>query len=539
LSGPAPGAAGDRATGALAPAAGGVRLARAATLLAVTTVASRGLGLVREVIVAALFGASDAKAAYVIGYYVPFFVQRLLIGGTLSIVLIPTLADLIARRDEAELGRVTSYLFTAVLVLGVVMVVAGQLLAPSLIRLAAPGFAERPGQLELTISLTRVNFLSMFFLALAVFATAYLQALQRFVVPSLAPLIFNIVTIAGTVWLGPRMGIMGLAVAWIAGAAAQFFVQAPALSRLGFQYRIAFAWDHPAVRRVGRLALPAMFGLAIVEINAYVGRFFASLLPAAPGVNAVAALDYAFQVVQAPVGILAISVATVLFPGMSQIAASGDRDRLSETTSLGLRSLVFLVLPISAALILFSIPFVQLIFQRGQFGPAATTEVAGCLAAYAVGLVPMAAYYVITRTFYALHDMRTPVMIGLVAVVLNAILDYVLMRVMGVAGIALATALVTFVNVSLLMGAVGRRVGGLDGRRIALSAFRVIVAAAVAFGVALVLVHFIPVNPAARGLERLLVLGAAMGVAAVVYLAVCAVLRVEELSFLKDLVRRR
>lgn len=521
------------------PAAGGVRLVRAATLLAVATVASRGLGLVREVIVAALFGASDAKAAYVIGYYVPFFVQRLLIGGTLSIVLIPTLADAIARRDEEELGRVTSYLFTAVVVLGVVMVAVGELLAPWLIQLAAPGFAAQPGQLELTTSLTRVNFLSMFFLALAVFATAYLQALQRFVASAIAPLVFNIVTIAGTVWLGPRLGIMGLAFAWIAGAAAQFLAQAPALYGLGFRYRFAFRWDHPAIRTVGRLALPAMFGLAIVEINAYVGRFFASLLPVTPGVNAVAALDYAFQVVQAPVGILAISVATVLFPGMSQVAATGDRVKLGQTTSVGLRSLLFLVVPVSAVFVVFAVPLVGLVFQRGEFGPNATTAVSACLAAYALGLVPMAAYYVITRTFYALQDMRTPVVIGVAMVGLNAVLDYALMRIMGVAGIALATALVTFVNVGLLTGALRRRVGGLEGRRTVVTTARVIFATAVALAVAVPVSRLVHAGPASTAFHRLIVLGAGMGTAAAVYLAVCAVLHVEELSLLRDLVRRR
>jgi putative peptidoglycan lipid II flippase len=332
-------------------------------------------------------------------------------------------------------------------------------------QLAAPGFAGRPGQLRLTTSLTRINFLAMFFLALAIFATAYLQALQRCVAPAIAPLVFNVVTIAGTVWLGPRLGIVGLAVAWVAGAAAQFLAQIPALHRQGLRYRLTIDWRHPAIRTVGRLALPAMFGLAVVEINAYVGRFFASLLPATPGVNAVAALDYAFEVVQAPVGILAISVATVLFPGMSQIAATGDRVKLSQTTSLGLRSLLFLVLPVSAAFVVFAVPLVGLVFQRGEFGPAATAAVAACLAAYAAGLVPMAAYYVITRTFYALHDMRTPVAIGVAMVGLNAILDYVLCRSWGCRYRARHGARRS--STWPADCALRRRVGGLDGRRAA------------------------------------------------------------------------
>jgi putative peptidoglycan lipid II flippase len=523
----------------LLPVAGGVRrLARAASFLAGTTVVSRILGLVREIIVAALFGASDAKAAYVIGYYVPFFVQRLLLGGTLSIVFIPTMAETVARGDAGEIQHLTTQLFSAVVAIGLAMVVVGQLAAPLLVPVAAPGFMADPEQLALTIALTRLNFLSMFFLALSVFATAYLQARNRFTAPAVAPLIFNVVTILGTLWLGPRMGITGLAVAWIAGTAAQFLSQAAALHHAGFRYRLSFRWTHPAMRTVARLALPAMLGLAIVEINAYVGRFLASLLPAAPGVNAVAALDYAYSIAQAPVGILAISVATVLFPGMSQLAASGDRGALARTTALGLRSVVFLMLPVSAGLMLFATPIVRLMFERGQFDSSATAVVAGCLVAYAAGLVPMAAYYVVTRTYYALQNMRTPVATGAGMVALNAALAYALMRAFGVAGIALATAIVSFVNMGLLLWLLRRHLDPLGGRRILAGAVRV----GLATGLAMIvwwLVMRIPVwgvLPGGAGEAARLALAAGAGAA--VYLIGCVVLRVEEVELLRALLRR-
>lgn len=507
--------------------------------MAGATVGSRVLGLFREIVVAAMFGASDARAAFVIGYYVPFFVQRLLIGGTLSIVLIPTVSDALTRGDESELRQVTSRLFTLVLTFGVGMVAVGLLAAPALVRLAAPGFAGDPVQLARTVALTRVNFLAMFFLALSVFATAYLQALRRFTAPALAPLAFNVAIIAGTVMLGPRMGITGLAVAWVAGTAIQFLVQAPALHAAGFRYRPDFDWSHPAIRTLRRLALPAMLGLAIVEINAYVGRFFASLLPAATGVNAVAALDYAYEIVQAPVGILAISVATVLFPGMSQLAAAGDRVGLRHTTSLGLRTLLFLTVPVSFGLVVFARPLVQLVFERGEFGPVATAAVAACLAAYATGLVPVAAYYIVTRTFYSLKNMRTPVFVGGAMVFLNAVLAYAFMQRMGVAGIALASAATAFANVGLLLWMLGRELGPLDAGRIMGTTGRVLVAAAAAVWVGW--------GIAQRGLtdgrfvERadLLVLSLGVVAAILVYLAACALLRVEEVALVRGLLRRR
>jgi putative peptidoglycan lipid II flippase len=353
-----------------------------------------------------------------------------------------------------------------------------------------------------------------------------------------APLVFNVLTILGTVWLGPRMGITGLAVAWIIGTVVQFLAQAPALNAAGFRYHLTAHWSHPAMRTVGRLALPAMLGLAIVEINAYVGRFFASLLPAAPGVNAVAALDYAYAIAQAPVGILAISVATVLFPGMSQLAAAGDRPALSRTTVLGLRSVLFLMLPVSAALVLFPVPVVRVMFERGEFSTAATAAVSSCLAAYAAGLVPMAAYYVTTRTFYALHNMRTPVMTGAGMVLLNAALAYSLMQVFGVAGIALATTIVGFLNVGLLVWLLRRSLEQLEVGRLVAGALRIGLATVVAMALWwLAMRANLPGLAPGRFAEALrLFLGGGLAVGA--YLAVCLALRVDEIRLLRSMVRR-
>lgn len=508
-------------------------------MLAAATVGSRALGLIREVVVAALFGASDAKAAYVIGYYVPFFVQRLLIGGTLSIVLIPTLAEALARGDPAEIQAVASRLFTAVLAAGLAMVAAGVLLAPALVRLAAPGFAADPAQLSLTVQLTRINFLAMFFLALAIFATAFLQARRRFAPPAAAPLVFNVVIIAGTLWLGPRIGIVGLSVAWIGGTAAQFLVQVPALRAGGFRFRWIPDWSHPAIRTVRRLAVPAMVGLAVVEINAYVGRFLASLLTGPPGVNAVAVLDYAFEMVQAPVGILAISVATVLFPGMSEQAAAGDRAALRRTTSLGVRAMLFLTLPVSVGLVVFARPVVRLVFERGEFGPSTTAAVSACMAAYAVGLTPMAAYYVVTRAYYAMRDMRTPVAVGAAMVGLNAVLAYTFMQAWGVAGIALAAAAAALANVAALLGILSARLGPLEGRRIIGTGLRVGAATALAVGAGWLLAVSGILRPGPGWPAEAMVLASAGTGAVLVYLGACVLLRVEEVGLLRGLVSGR
>ncbi|HET6781677.1 MAG TPA: murein biosynthesis integral membrane protein MurJ [bacterium] len=513
-----------------------MRLARTASLIAAATVASRVLGLIREIVTAWLFGATNAKAAYVIAYYIPFFVQRLLLGGTLSIVFIPTISRYLAQRDEREARAVSGILFTLVFGIGMLMVIAGQVLAPLIIPLAAPGFAASPGLVTLAVQLTRIIFLAMLFLALSVFVTGYLQAHQEFTVPALAPLVFNVVIIGGTLLLGPAIGIQGLAISWILGTAAQFLVQLPSARRRGLRM-LPLDLRHPAVGELGKLAVPAMLGLAVVEINAYVGRFFASLLPLTPGVNAVAVLDYAYEVIQAPVGIFAISIATALFPLLSWHAAADNTAELRTTTSLGLRATLFAIAPVAAIAIVMREPLIQLLFERGQFTAEATRAVAAAMAGYAIGLPAIAVYYVVTRTFYALHDMATPVRVGIFVIVLNAMLDYLLMRWLGAPGIALATAIVSTLNVGALLWILRGRLSGLEGRRLTRAAIRIGASAVLSAVAMLGILQILPESGGAAGAGLRIAIGAAGGGA--VYLAACRLLSVEELRVVRELIGRR
>ena len=500
--------------------------------------ASRLLGLLREIVAAALFGASNEKAAYVIGYYLPFFFQRLLLGGTLSIVFIPTITEYLTRGERAETERVTATLFNLILLLGAAMVLLGEVLAPLLVRLAAPGFAAQ-GLIPLAIELTRIIFIAMFFLALAVYATGFLQAHQHFTVPALAPLLFNLVIIGGTLWLGPRIGITGLAIAWVGGTAAQFAMQWPAMRRAGFRYRPLLNLRHPAVRKFVRLAVPAMLGLAVLEVNAYVSRFFASFLPPGPGVNAVAVLDYAYEVMQAPVGIIAVSIATAVFPTLARQAAEQDSAGLRATTAFGLRMVLVLTLPVLALVLALADPLVRLLFQRGEFTSGATAAVAAALRGYTLGLGAVAAYYIITRAFYALQDMATPVKVGGGMILFNAVLAFLLMRPLGATGIALATSIVNVTNAALLLWLLRRRLGTFEGRRTFVTGARAS-AAAVLAGLAAAGVSVYAAGwfgPDTLSTALLLVVAAGLGMG--IYLLASWALRVEEIRAVRDLLLRR
>ncbi len=525
---------GETDLAAARPAAAARGLARAASVIAVGTIASRALGLVRDVLIAALFGATSVKSAFVIAYSLPFFIQRLFLGGTLSIVFIPAITQVLMRGDEEETRRVVSSTFALVLLIGLAMVASGVLAAPVLVPVAAPGYLRTNPQVLVTaVGLTRVMFVSMVFLALSGFATGYLNAHRQFTVPAVAPLVFNVVIIAGVLALSRRIGIFGVAASFLLGWAAQLLVQLPAARRAGLRLSPRIDLAHPAIREMGRLAVPAMLGLAVIEINSNVDRFFASFLPAQPGVDYVAVLDYAFQLVQAPVSIFAVSLATALFPTMARHEAGSGPEALRETTALGLRGVLFTMTPIMAAMLAMSHLIVRVVFQRGAFAPAATSAVAWGLVGFAVGTVPYAAYYIVTRTYYALHDTRTPVRIGVYMIALNAVGDVVLMRWLGHTGIALSTSLVAIANVGWLLILLRVRLGGLGGRAIAATAARTgIAAAALVLAVLGTLRALGPFVDPARFGGAALELAGALAAGGAAYLAVCALLGVQELALL-------
>jgi putative peptidoglycan lipid II flippase len=514
------------------------RLAQAAGMIAASTVASRGLGLVRDILIAALFGATSAKSAFVIAYSLPFFIQRLFMGGILSIVFIPSISSVLVKGDHEEIRRVVTTTLNLVLIIGLAMAAGGVLAAPVLVPLAAPGYLRtNPAVLASAIGLTRIMFVSMIFLALSAFVTGFLNAHHRFGAPALAPLVFNLVIIGTVAVLAPRWGIRGVAVSFLLGWAAQFAVQLPDARRVGLRWGRVLDLGHPVIREMGRLAVPAMLGLAVIEINANVDRFFASFLPPRPAVDYVAVLDYAFTINQAPVSIFALSLATALFPTMARRAVEGPGP-LRESTSLGLRAILFTMVPVTAVMLTLSDPLVRVVFQRGAFDPRATHAVALGLVGFAVGSVAYAGYYVVTRTFYALHDTRTPVRIGVYMILLNGVADVVLMRWLGHTGIALSTSLVAVTNLWLLLAVLARRLGGLDARAICRTAARTGMAglalAAASLGTLRMVGTFVDAATFAGSATQL---GTALVAGGAVYLGMCALLGVPELSLLQPLVR--
>ncbi|MCU0521256.1 MAG: murein biosynthesis integral membrane protein MurJ [Anaerolineae bacterium] len=456
------------------------QVARAAALVMAAFAVSRLLGLVRQVVFGAYYGTGPEMDAYVAAVSIPDAIFLVVAGGALGSAFIPLFTGRLARGEAGSAWRLGSAVVTLLVLLVAPVSLFCILFAPWLVDVVvAP--ALPPDVQARTVDLMRVMLLSPTIFGVSGVVMGALNAHQHFLLPAIAPIVYNVGLIAGALWGGlTPVGAMGASIGMVAGAAGHLLVQVPGLRRYG-------AWFHPTlgrgdagVREVGRLILPRMLGMAAAQINIIVTRNLASRL----GLGAISTLEYAWRIMLLPQGIFAQAVGTAVFPTFSQQAALGQVDALRKTLINALRTLMALTVPASVGMVLLGEPLVTLLFERGAFQAESTRAVAWALGFFAVGLVGHSALEILGRAFYALQDTWTPAGAATVSVVLNGLLGLTLPRYFGqlgllpLGGLALATALAALVEMSILLVLIRARLGALRGRELIVTALRVILASA-------------------------------------------------------------
>jgi putative peptidoglycan lipid II flippase len=440
-------------------------LARSTMLLVVTTVISRMLGLVREIMVAKLYGATGDTDAFFFAYNIPELVRTLLISGALSSVFIPIFSEFRQKSGEDRAKRMSGQVFGFVLLLSVGITVIGIVIAPLIIYLAQ---VIGLGQVEenifkLTIDLTRMVFPILIFIALSGLCQGILNSLGNFRTPAFAPFFFNIVIIAILVTedlISPNARIQVAAIAFVAGAFAQLLYQIPRLRRDGIRITLRVNFRDPVYGRLMALAPAAMMGYATMVVNSFVDKSIAySFAP-----KHLSYLTYGFRVEQLPFSVFGVSVATALFPTISLYLTEGRLQDFKRATSAGVRILIFTIVPAMVVFLSLKRAVVMLLFERGAFAPEATIGSADALFMYTLGIVPASLLLLISRVFFAGQDMKTPLKAGLVMVALNFVLDIWFSQPwglgMGFKGIALCTSIVAFINLGILVFILDKRYGG-------------------------------------------------------------------------------
>jgi putative peptidoglycan lipid II flippase len=469
----------------------GEGIARYAGLTSMATLASRLLGLARDQVLAALFGAGNEMDAFVVAFRIPNLTRDLFAEGAMSAAFVPTFTRQLTLRGRRDAWRLGNNVLNALLMTTGLLVVAGIVCARPLVELYAGDFASVPGKLDLTVRLTRVvlPFLTMVVVAAAVMGM--LNSLHHYFVPALSPAMFNVATIAGAftlVPLMPRLGlppIMGIAFAALAGGIGQVAIQWPSLRREGFRYERIFDPRDPELRRVLLLMGPGTIGLAATQVNLFVN----TLLATSQGTGAASWLTYAFRLMYLPIGLFGVSIGTAVLPAVSRHATVGDTAGIRHTVSRGLAMMLMLNVPATLGLIVLATPIVQLLFERGHFLPADTAATAAAVRLYAVGLAGYSAVRIASPTFYAIGESRTPAIVSAGVIVVNVVASLALVRTIGFQGLALSTSIAAITNAAVLLWLLRRRLGGLQGRYLLVTLVKVTISAVVMAVAAVAIQH--------------------------------------------------
>jgi len=464
--------------------------------VSLAVMASRVLGLMREMVFAYFFGASKSFAndAYVIAFRIPNLLRDLFAEGALSSAFVPVFSEYLVKRDEKEAFRLSNLVSTAlVLVLGT-LVVLGIIFASPIVAFIAPGFQSDPEKFALTVRMTRIMMPFILLVALAAQAMGVLNARGRFGIPAMASAFFNVGSIIGGIALAalladptfahplraivehPTEGIIGMAYGVLIGGFLQYAVQWPSLARAGFRFRPMLSFRDEGVRRIFRLMGPAIIGGAAVQVNILINSNFASNIP---GTGPVSWLSYSIRLMQFPIGVFGVAIATATLPAISRHAANAAVDDFRHTLASSIRLAFLLTIPSAIGLIVLSRPIIALIYQRGHFTANDTDHTAAALAFYAIGLAGYSAIKILAPAFYALGDSRKPMIISLLSMVMNYGMNWLLVSRFQERGLALSTSAVALLNFALLYGFMQRRIHGLEGRKTAITVGKIVLASIV------------------------------------------------------------
>ena len=445
----------------------GRKLLRSSLVVGAMTMISRVAGLVRDVVLASLVGASGNADAFFVAFRIPQFLRRLFAEGAFSQAFVPVLSEYRARRPEHEVKALVdavSGVLGAALLAVTALAVLG---APVVALVFAPGFAQMAGKLALTGDLIRITFPYLFFISMTGFLGAVLNAYSRFAVPAFTPVFLNLTLIAGALVGGRYVAEPAFALAWavfVAGLV-QLVFQLPFVARIHMLPRPSFQLRHEGVRRVLKLMLPALFGVSVSQINLLLDTVLASFLPE----GSVSWLYYAERLSELPLGVFGIAIATVILPGLSREHATESAAGYRHTLDWAISMICMIGLPAGAALLLLAEPILATLFQYGALTPRDVFMASLSLSGLAFGLPAFMLIKVLATAFYSRQDTRTPVKIGIIAMVANMVLNLLFVLPLhflwqvGHMGLALATALAAYVNAGLLMrGLTGRGIYALD-----------------------------------------------------------------------------
>lgn len=423
-------------------------LLRSTAVVSGMTFISRILGFIRDVVYARFFGAGMDTDAFFVAFKIPNFMRRLFAEGAFSQAFVPVFSQYRTQRHHDELQELVDRVAGTLGLILFAVTATGVFAAPVLIWIFAPGFVDDPDKYALTVEMLRITFPYLLFISLTAFAGGILNSCGRFAVPALTPVLLNICLIVAAVWISPYLEEPVMALAWgvfVAGLI-QLLFQIPYLKALKLLPHPRWGWYSEGVQRILRLMLPALFGSSVAQVNLLFDTLLASFLVT----GSVSWLYYSDRLVEFPLGIFGVALATVILPSLSQKHAAASSEAFSHTLDWALRWVLLIGTPATVALMILSGPLLSALFQYGEFGAEDVRMASRSLMAYSLGLLAFMLVKVLAPGFYARQDTRTPVRIGIIAMLSNMVFNVILIFPLAHVGLALATSLSSYLNAGLL-----------------------------------------------------------------------------------------
>ncbi len=508
----------------------------AAFIISLAGIASRILGLLRDRILASQFGAGDTLDIYYAAFRIPDLVYNLLVLGALSAAFIPVFTGLVSRGDKKEAWRLSSGMLTlGVIVISLLSVILA-ILAPYLMKLITPGFSEI--KTAEAVMFTRIMFLSPLLLGISAIFGGMLVSFKKFLVYSMAPIMYNIGIIIGAVFFVKIMGPIGLAWGVVLGAGLHMIIQYPAIKHSGFKYKliISEAIKNSDLRRVVRLMIPRTMGVAANQINLLIITIFASML----ATGSLTVFNFANNIQSAPLGLFGIAFAIAVFPTLSSFAAKGNKKEFVKNFSQAFRQIMFFIIPLSVFIVILRAQLVRVVLGAGKFDwedTILTFEVLGILALslFAQSLIPLLA-----RSFYALQNTKTPFYIALFSEAINIIIVIMLIGKYQLVGLAVAFSVASIVNMTLLLAFLRNKFDNLDDKNIIKSVLKISVASLIA-GIAVqylkhLVNNYVDLDTFIGVFTQLMVSG---GVGLIIFILASYFLKLEEFYYFKKSITKR
>lgn len=435
-------------------------IAKSASSVSFFTFISRILGLVRDIVITSLFGAGQVTDAFWVAFRIPNLLRRLFAEGTLTVSFIPVFTERLEYGGKEKAKVISDSIFTILVCLLVIISLLGIIFSPYIVKIFASGFSD--DVFDLAVKLNRIMFPYILFISITALSMGILNSLKHFFAPAFSPVLFNICIILFALLLHDQFDIpiITLAIGVIAGGLLQLFFQIPFLKSRNFLFNPKLVLNNPDVRKIFSLIIPQVFGLAVYNLNIIVNTQYASYLPE----GTVSYLFLSERLIEFPLGIIAVSLATVLLPNFSSYIAKGDLNKFRETYLSSIRILFYILVPACIGLIALSKPICNILYQRGEFGYEQMVFTSQCLFGYALGMWAVGLIRITVPAFFAQKDTKTPVYIAFTAFILNAVLGYVLSFKLELnhIGLALSSSASSVLNISLLIYLINKKIVNIE-----------------------------------------------------------------------------